>query len=63
MEPVVTELVPDPKPDEQGAGQADGEAGDVEERIAPVPACVSQSDLGIISEHDETPQKSVEPAL
>jgi len=47
MEAVVVELVLDPEPNEQGARQADGQAGDVDEGVALLPFHLAPGGLEI----------------
>jgi hypothetical protein len=52
MEAVVVEFVLDPQEHTHRAGQPEGEACDVEQRIAFVAVEVAEGDLEVVAEHD-----------
>jgi hypothetical protein len=55
VEPVEAELVKDPEGDQDGAGQAEGQPGDVEKGIALMPDDIPQRDFEVVPDHHESP--------
>jgi hypothetical protein len=54
MKPVVTELIANVKENKNATRHADGESGDVDERIAFVAQQISNSDDEIVFEHGDS---------
>jgi hypothetical protein len=59
MEAIEAELVLNPEQDQEGAGHPDGQAGDVDGRIAFVSPDVPERDLQVVFKHFQPPKDDI----